>query len=221
MKHSFSLHKDTTPSQPNHTVTPTHIKPEQYNTWNKSTISRKLLKMDVLTLETRWAVNREIIKQVTSSWSIFIRLCSYLGCCHYRCLTELGKSAKYSVTIDNNATESKSQMLLFESIFWKRKSLLEENWEGSHTTSIDTLQLLPVLSNIEYTLDKVFFFLALCDKVLPRLPDFKVNSCNSIYRDQRTQTRLSNWIPLKAIQSGQWAAGQYNGFPDWLACAQD
>ena len=29
---SFSLHKDTTPPQPNHTVTPTHIEPEQYNT---------------------------------------------------------------------------------------------------------------------------------------------------------------------------------------------
>ena len=27
----FSLHKDTTPPQPNHTVTPTHIEPEQYN----------------------------------------------------------------------------------------------------------------------------------------------------------------------------------------------
>jgi len=48
--------------------------PEQYNTWNKSTISRKLLKMDVLTFETCWAVNSEIIKQVTSSWSIFIQL---------------------------------------------------------------------------------------------------------------------------------------------------
>jgi hypothetical protein len=32
---SFSLHKDTTPPQPNHTVT--HIEPEQYNTWNNST----------------------------------------------------------------------------------------------------------------------------------------------------------------------------------------
>jgi len=30
LKH-FSLHKDTTPLQPNHTVTPTHIEPEQYN----------------------------------------------------------------------------------------------------------------------------------------------------------------------------------------------
>ena len=36
-----------TPRQPHHTVTPTHIEPEQYNTWNKSTISRKLLTMDV------------------------------------------------------------------------------------------------------------------------------------------------------------------------------
>ena len=27
----FSLHKDTTPPQPNHTVTPTHIEPEQHN----------------------------------------------------------------------------------------------------------------------------------------------------------------------------------------------
>jgi len=30
--------------------------------------------MDVLTFETCWAVNSEIIKQVTSSWSIFIKL---------------------------------------------------------------------------------------------------------------------------------------------------
>jgi hypothetical protein len=36
-------------------------------------ISRKLLKMDVLTFETGCAVNSEIIKQVTTSWSIFIQ----------------------------------------------------------------------------------------------------------------------------------------------------
>ena len=67
----------TTPPQPNHTVTPTHIEPEQYNPWDKSTISRKLLKMDVLISETCWAVNSEII-QVTSSWCIFIQLiCDY------------------------------------------------------------------------------------------------------------------------------------------------
>jgi len=37
-------------------------------------ISLKLLRMDVLTSETRWALNNEIIKQVTSSWSLFIQL---------------------------------------------------------------------------------------------------------------------------------------------------
>ena len=51
LKHCFSL--------------PTHMEPEQYNTWNKSIISRKLLKMDVLTFESCWAVNSEIIKQAT------------------------------------------------------------------------------------------------------------------------------------------------------------
>ena len=76
----FSLHKDTTTPQLNHTVTPTHIEPEQYNTWNKSTISRKLLKMDVLTFETFWAANSEI-KQVTSSWSIFIQPLKLAICC--------------------------------------------------------------------------------------------------------------------------------------------
>jgi hypothetical protein len=70
----LSLHKDTTPPQPNHTVTPTHIEPEQYTPWNKSTISHKLLKMDVVTPEACWAVNSEIIKPVTSSWSIVIQL---------------------------------------------------------------------------------------------------------------------------------------------------
>ena len=75
LKQSFSLHKDTTPPQPNHTVTPTRIEPEQYNTWNKSTISCKFLNMDGLTFETCWAVNSEIINQMTSSWSIFIQLC--------------------------------------------------------------------------------------------------------------------------------------------------
>ena len=56
-----------------HRNTNTHL-PEQYNTWNKCTIIRKLLRMDVLTFETFWAVNSEIIKQVTSSWSLFIQL---------------------------------------------------------------------------------------------------------------------------------------------------
>ena len=48
----------------------------QSNTTHEITqqISRKLLRMEVLTLETCWEFNSEIIKQVTSSWSIFIQL---------------------------------------------------------------------------------------------------------------------------------------------------
>jgi len=37
LKQCFSLHKHTTPPQPNHTVTPTHIELEQYNPRNNST----------------------------------------------------------------------------------------------------------------------------------------------------------------------------------------
>ena len=33
----FNLHTDTTPPQPNHNVTPTHIEPEQDNPRNNST----------------------------------------------------------------------------------------------------------------------------------------------------------------------------------------
>jgi len=45
----------------------------QSNTTHEITqqISRKLLRMDVPTFETCWRLNNEIIKQVTSSWSIF------------------------------------------------------------------------------------------------------------------------------------------------------
>ena len=48
----------------------------QNNTTHEIThqISRKLLRMDVLTSETCWAVNKEIIKQVTSSWSLLFKL---------------------------------------------------------------------------------------------------------------------------------------------------
>ena len=50
--------------------------PNQSNTTHEITqqISRKLLRMDVITSETCWPLNNEIIKQVTSSWSIFIQL---------------------------------------------------------------------------------------------------------------------------------------------------
>jgi len=48
----------------------------QSNTTHEITqhISRKLQGMDVLTSETCWALNKDIIKQVTSSWSLFTQL---------------------------------------------------------------------------------------------------------------------------------------------------
>jgi len=53
-----------------------HHTSNQSNTTHEIThqISRKLLRMDVLTSETCWAVNNKIIKQVTLSWSLFIQL---------------------------------------------------------------------------------------------------------------------------------------------------
>ena len=53
----------------------TSIPTEKYITWNKSIVSRKLLKLDnVITFKTGLAVNGWIIKPLTSSWSIFIQL---------------------------------------------------------------------------------------------------------------------------------------------------
>jgi len=58
----------------------------QSNTTHEITqqISRKLLRVDVLTSETCWALNNEIIKQVTSSWSFFIQQYTQLSvyCLH-------------------------------------------------------------------------------------------------------------------------------------------
>jgi len=54
--------------------------PHQGNTTHEITqqISRKVLRMDVLTSETCWALNNEIKKQVTSIWSLFIQIRSLL-----------------------------------------------------------------------------------------------------------------------------------------------
>jgi len=41
-----------------------------YAGWSSASV---LLRMDVLTFETCWTLNNEIIKQVTSSWSTFIQ----------------------------------------------------------------------------------------------------------------------------------------------------
>jgi hypothetical protein len=63
------------PHHPNSTTPKHQHTSNQSNTTHEITqqISRKLLKMDVLTFET-CALSNEIIKQVTSSWSIFIQL---------------------------------------------------------------------------------------------------------------------------------------------------
>jgi hypothetical protein len=61
--HCLSLHKDTTPHQPNHTVTPTHIEPEQYtNTQSQDP-------------EDECTSIRNMLKKKASdiSWSIFIQ----------------------------------------------------------------------------------------------------------------------------------------------------
>jgi len=63
------------PQHPSQTTTQHQHTSYQSNTTHEITqhISRKLLRMDVLTSETCWALNNEIKKQVTSSWSLFIQ----------------------------------------------------------------------------------------------------------------------------------------------------
>ena len=62
------------PPQPNHNVTPTHIEPEQYNPWNNSTNKSQAPEDGCINIRKCWSLNNEIIKQVTSSWSLFIQL---------------------------------------------------------------------------------------------------------------------------------------------------
>jgi len=67
----------TQPAYGYHTTTTQHQHTSNQNhTTHAIThqISNKLLRMDVLTSETCWEVNNEIIKQVTSSRSLFIQL---------------------------------------------------------------------------------------------------------------------------------------------------
>ena len=70
LKPAYGYH--TTPAKPQRNTNTSN----QSNTTHEITqqISRKLLRMDVLTSEIYWALNKEIIKQVTSSWSFFIQL---------------------------------------------------------------------------------------------------------------------------------------------------
>jgi hypothetical protein len=77
------------PHHPSQTTTYHQHSSYQSNTTHEITqqISRKLLRMDVLTFEICWALNNGIIKQVTSSWSIFIQqrtefMCPIGNCSH-------------------------------------------------------------------------------------------------------------------------------------------
>ena len=71
----FSLLPDTTPPQPNHTVTPAHIVPEQYNPWNNSTNKSQAPEDGCINIRNMLSMKKEIKRQVTSSWSLFIQLC--------------------------------------------------------------------------------------------------------------------------------------------------
>ena len=60
---------------------PAYHTSNQSNTTQEITqqTSRKLLGMDVLTSEICWALNNEIIKQMTSSWSVWIHISSTIS----------------------------------------------------------------------------------------------------------------------------------------------
>jgi len=55
-------------------VTTTHIEPEQYNPWNNSTNKSQAPEDGCSNIRTCWALSNEIIKQVTSRWSLFIQM---------------------------------------------------------------------------------------------------------------------------------------------------
>jgi len=69
------------PHQPSQTTKEHQHTSNQSNITHEIThqISRKLLKMDVLTSETCLALNNEIITQVTQSLSLFIQLSVLIG----------------------------------------------------------------------------------------------------------------------------------------------
>jgi len=55
-------------------ITPTRLKSAQYSLHNNAPSSHKLLKMDVLTSETCWAVNWHSKSKCHQSWSTFIQI---------------------------------------------------------------------------------------------------------------------------------------------------
>jgi len=82
----------------------------QTNTTHEITqqISHKLLRMDVLKFETCWALNNEIIKQLTSSWSIFIQPTTSL---HWALLWAIEFTGLYEI---GNPTKKEQQLVSYE-----------------------------------------------------------------------------------------------------------
>ena len=69
-------------------------------------VCRQLLRMDVLTSETCWALNNEIIKQVTSSCSLFIQL----TCCLFNHFCSL-RFIKFCIITNKKCRDRNSSLL--------------------------------------------------------------------------------------------------------------
>ena len=82
-------------------------------------LCRLKFQMDVLTFETCWAVNGEILKQVTSSWSIFIQLYNKT-LAYYTCATTNAFCGFCRVSADV-AWASRSHDARFLLSFWLTK----------------------------------------------------------------------------------------------------
>ena len=103
-------------------------------------ISSKLLKLDVLTFETYWAVNSEIIKQVTSSWSVFIQIPSVLhqhfteACLIQHCQRFGNNRQKYFLTDKRHASMRHSD------------AMLSHPWQRLAVTSLCLISIIPAYS---------------------------------------------------------------------------
>jgi len=93
--------------------------------------------MDVLPFETCWAVNSEIIKQVTSSWSIFIHQFSY--------------NVIFRTSTNNASHNFKFTLFISKLTLVFAEQLLQEEWVVSlllylhNLTVLTCLQFLSIL----------------------------------------------------------------------------
>jgi len=78
----FSLHTDTTPPQPNHNVTPTHIEPEQYNSWNNSTHKSQTLEDGCINIRNMLSIKKRNNK--ASDIKLVSLYSTNISCVRYR-----------------------------------------------------------------------------------------------------------------------------------------